>query len=532
MLELGSVLVESISVCSVLKTPRLVSNRRYKVDPTRGSVLVKLIQLDQQVCRWDRLPVITSEFLRIVDDPTKCGPDDIAPPLTLLSIPEATREQQKILAEKFDRFQNKLYGPAQPAYRSSLRSPSSATTMSDLSPSERWKAGESLEGNRRIRIGYLSADFRSHPVAMLLAETIEYQDRERFEVFAYSFGPDDGSSWRKRIERAVDQFVDMEAWSFDRSIQRIVDDRIDILIDLQGHTGDGRSEILLHRPAPVQVLFLGYAGTSGARHIDFAVVDKRVVPPEASEAFSEKLVYLPNCYMPADSKRLDNVSRYSIDERLEARRRSDLPDNGIVYCCFSASYKIAKPIFDVWLNVLRRVPDSVLWLRIDLPSTIRNLRDYTQAAGLDPSRLVFSERVSVTEHLTRHQLADLYLDTYPYNQHSTAGDAIRLGLPLITCSGETMASRVAGSYLKALALDELVTESLSDYEAKIVELSESPGELKRVRETLEKSLETTDLFDGRAFAQKLEAAYWAMFKQFLSGQPFQTIDLSGGLLRV
>jgi predicted O-linked N-acetylglucosamine transferase (SPINDLY family) len=370
----------------------------------------------------------------------------------------------------------------------------------------------------KLRLGYLSADFRQHPVAHLVAELFKLHDRLRFEVIAYSYGPDDGGPLRARIAMGCDQFVDLTVASLVDAARRINHDGVDILIDLMGHTQWARTEILALRPAPLQVSYMGYLGTMGADFIDYIITDRFVSPPEQAPSFVEKFAYLPDCFMI-------NHPQGEMERRLPTRRECGLPETGFVFCCFNNSYKITPEVFTIWMRLLRHVPDSVLWLLEANTNMAANLRREAQDRGVNPNRLVFAHRVSLDTHLARLGLADLFLDTLPYNAGATAGNALWAGLPLLTCAGETFISRVAGSLLTAIRLPELVTNSLPEYEARALHLARHPAELAELRERLSKNRLTAPLFDSPRFTRHLETAYQLMWDQYLRGEAPKRIEV-------
>ena len=369
----------------------------------------------------------------------------------------------------------------------------------------------------RIRLGYLSADFRRHAVAVLLAGLIEHHDRRRFEVVGYSYGPDDYSALRARLERAFDRFVDIRDMPRRRAAELIHADAVDILIDLNGYTGDSRAEILTYRPALIQVNYLGFTATMGADFIDYIIVDPFVVPVDQQAFFSERLVHLPDCYQCNDDKR-------EIAECTPSRAECGLPETGFVFCCFNNSYKITPAFFDIWMRLLAAVPDSVLWL---LDPSVKgasslveaNLAREAAARGVLPERLIFAPVLPLSEHLARHRCADLFLDTLPFNAHVTASDALWAGLPLLTCAGNTFVGRVAGSLSRAVGLGELVTTSLEEYEALALRLARDVGLLIGLRERLAQNRLTCSLFDTERYARNLETAYSRMWERWRAGRP-------------
>ena len=349
----------------------------------------------------------------------------------------------------------------------------------------------------RLRLGYVSSDFRIHAMAFLMTEVWERHDRGRFETYAYSIGPREDSPLRRRIEAAFEHFADCADESVEQTAQRIRTDRIDLLIDLNGYTTHARGEIFALRPAPVQLQWLGFLGTLGAEHIDYIITDRFATPESQQPYFTERFLALPECYCPSDTRR-------AVAAQTPGRAESGLPVQGFVFCCFNDAYKIVPEVFDVWMRLLTRVRGSVLWLSPGRAIAIDNLRREASTRGVDPARVVFAPRVPLPQHLARHAHADLFLDTILYNAGTTANDALFMGLPVLTCAGTTMASRVAGSQLQAIGLPELVTESLADYEALALKLATSPELLGSYRERLRANRATHPLFDMARFVRGLE----------------------------
>ena len=362
-----------------------------------------------------------------------------------------------------------------------------------------------------VRIAYLSADFRQHPVANLIAELFEQHDRSRFEIIGVSFGVDDKSEMRSRLVAAFDQFYDVRRRSDGEVAKLLHDLQVDIAIDLMGYTRELRSGILAYRPAPIQVSYLGFPGTMGAEFIDYIVADKTVAPFEHQPFYTEKIVHLPDCYQVNDTKR-------KIAERTPTRQEAGLPEQGFVFCCFNNNWKITPDVFSVWMRLLHAVEGSVLWLLGDNRSTERNLRKEAQARGIDPARLVFASRLPLAEHLARHRVADLFLDTLPYNAHTTASDALWTGLPVLTREGTAFAGRVAASLLHAIGLPEFVTHSIEDYEALALRLAKDPSLLKGYRNRLATNRLTHPLFDTERFRRHIEAAYLQMWEIWQRGE--------------
>jgi predicted O-linked N-acetylglucosamine transferase (SPINDLY family) len=363
----------------------------------------------------------------------------------------------------------------------------------------------------RIRVGYISAQFRHNAGAYLTAGLIERHDRSRFEIFGYSYGVDDGSPMRARIAAAFDWFVDIASLSDSDAARLIQGDGIDILVDLDGFAGSVRTAIAARRPAPIQVNYLGYPGTMGADFIDYIVVDPIVVPPDQQPFFTERLVHLPGCYQCNDDRR-------AIVEQTPSRFECGLPETGFVFCCFNNSYKIAPTVFDVWMHLLLASPKSVLWLFDANPWAKANLAAEATTRGVNPERLVFAPQRPNAEHVARYRLADLFLDTLPYNAHTTASDALWAGLPVLTCLGDSFPGRVGGSLLRAVGLDELISTSLQEYEALALKLSRESDLLLEFRTRLARNRTACLLFDTARFARKIETAYQRMVEMRMAGR--------------
>jgi protein O-GlcNAc transferase len=356
----------------------------------------------------------------------------------------------------------------------------------------------------RIRIAYLSADFRQHATAELIAGLIERHDRALFEIAAISFRRDDGSVMRRRLMRGFDRFFDVEAQS-DVEVARLLrDGEFDIAVDLKGHTEGARPGILAHRPCPVQVNYLGYPGTIAAPWLDYILADAKALPFSEQDFYSEKIVHLPHCYQVNDVTRPIGA--------VPSRAEAGLPQHGFVFCCFNAAWKITPALFDLWMRLLDGVAGSLLWLLHDNETARRNLKARAAARGIDPARLVFAPRLPSAAHLARHRLADLFVDTLPYNAHTTASDALWAGLPVLTCRGRQFDGRVAASLLETMGLPELVTHSLEEYEAMALALARDPARLAGLRTRLAESRRTSPLYDTDGFRRHIEAAYLRMME--------------------
>jgi protein O-GlcNAc transferase len=367
--------------------------------------------------------------------------------------------------------------------------------------------------NKKIRIGYYSADFREHPVGFLTAELFEKHDKENFELYAFYSGPATNDLTHKRIRSAFDQFIDIRKIS-DKDVAQLSRElAIDVAVDLTGWTQDMRIGIFSYRAAPVQVNFLGYAGTIGASYYDYLVADNTVIPEINKPHFSEKIIYLPNSLMPRDRT-------CEPSNQVFQKSKFYLPENKFVYCAFNGNYKIHPRTFDSWIKILKKVPGSVLWLSNCHTLAKTNLRREAEMRGVSADRLVFADRLDhVEDHFARHRLADLFLDTIPYNAHTTASDALWSGLPVLTCMGESFASRVAASLLNAIGLPELITNNQEQYEALAIELALNPEKLGTIKQRLDKNRLTSPLFDTDLLTKHLEAAYTQMYERYHADLP-------------
>jgi len=358
----------------------------------------------------------------------------------------------------------------------------------------------------RIRIGYYSADFYEHATAYLIAEIFELHDKTRFEVIAFHFGPLTGDQMQRRIQLAVDSFHDVSHQSDYGVAQLSRDLGVDIAIDLKGFTQNQRSGIFANRAAPVQINFLGYPGTMGADYIDYIIADVELIPEESRSYYTEDIIYLPGSYQPNDRQR-------AISADTPTRSQLGLPDQGFVYCCFNNNFKINPDVFDAWLEILNSVPGSVIWLLEDNPSATRNLRREAHSRGLAMDRIFFAQRAPLADHLARHRVADLFLDTWPYNAHTTASDALWAGLPVLTLRGESFAARVGASLLRAVDLPELIMETRENYVKKAIDLGRNPALLTALKERLRLSRTTASLFDSVSYTRNLEAAYLELMEE-------------------
>jgi predicted O-linked N-acetylglucosamine transferase (SPINDLY family) len=472
----------------------------------RGGVLCELKRYDEALVSYDRAQTIMPDqkFLAGNRFSTKMFLCDwnnftneceylvtavqagrpVVPPFTLLAIPSSVEDHLKC-AQIF----------------SAYKHPDSAERI--------WR-GERYSHDR-IRVAYISADFRDHPVAHLLAELFERHDRARFETIAISLGLDDQSEMRTRLKGVFERFIDVRNKS-DAEVAGLMRElEVDIAVDLMGFTAGARPAILAFRAAPIQVNYLSYPGIVGTDFIDYILADRFVIPEEQRELFSEPVVYLPDTYLGYDTKR-------KISERIPARAELGLPETGFVFCAYNNSYKIMPAVFDIWMRLLRAIEDSVLWLTSTSAGTETNLRREAAARDIDPSRLIFASYMPrVEDHLARYRAADLFLDTLPFNAQTTACDALWVGLPMVTRLGETFVGRVAASVLSAVGLPELITHSAEEYEALALKLARNPALLGEIKAKLKRNRASYPLFDSARFTRHIEAAYTTMWERWQRG---------------
>ena len=363
----------------------------------------------------------------------------------------------------------------------------------------------------KIRVAYVSADLREHPVSALLAGVFEKHDRGQFEIIAISLRPVEQTLMGQRIRAAFDSFIDVSKMS-DRAAAELMRERqIDIAVDLMGYTQGSRTAILAHRPAPIQVNYLGFPGGMGATYVDYLLADEFLIPTAQRPHYREKVIWLPECFQANDDQRATGSA--------PTRRQFGLPEMGFVFCCFNNHYKFNPQCFAVWMRLLRQVPGSVLWLVAEDPAVRNNLERAATKHDVDAKRLIFAPRISYDDHLARLSCADLFLDTLPFNGGATASDALWAGVPVLTCAGEALASRMAGSLLTSVGLPELITHDLTKYESLALNLATTPGLLADYRARLARSRVASPLFDSERFCRHLESAYVAMRHRCESGKP-------------
>jgi protein O-GlcNAc transferase len=442
--------------------------RALELDPRDASSVAMLAHARQRCCAWDDLAPLFAKLEHMLDAPQALSWPVV--PFPLLAMPLAPRQ----LLAAARQWAHSL-APERPVPR----------------PPWPMRPGE------RLRVGFVSSDFRPHPLLIVLTELWERLDRNRIETFAYGLLPEDKSEAGGRTRRAFEHFRDVSADTDAAIAQRIRDDRIAILFDLNGYTTHARSQIFAFRPAPLQINYIGFPGTLGAPWYDYIVVDRFVAPPTMQAAYTERFLYMPHAHYPSDTTRAPHGAPPS-------RRQCGLPESGLVFCNFNASYKILPEVYAVWMRLLHRVPGSVLWLLETEPVAKANLCREAQRAGVAPERLVFAPLVAPSDHVARNAAADLFLDTLPYGGHTTVNDALLAGLPVLSCIGDTLPSRIAGSELHAIGLPELVARDLGEYEAVALRLALHPSELASLRTRLAANRGTHPLFDMVRYARDFE----------------------------
>ncbi|MRX11239.1 methyltransferase domain-containing protein [Pseudoduganella sp. FT25W] len=434
-----------------------------RVDPQQANVMTHWVHLRQKQCEWPVYHGLENVSVATMMEGTSA--------LAMLSA-SADPAQQLAAAKRF--VSEKINAAVAPL------------------------TGQHGYGHQRLRIGYLSSDFCSHAVSILTAELYELHDRSKFEVYAFSWSREDGSPIRARVVKAMDHYIRIDQLNDEQAARAIRAHEIDILVDLHGLTLGARPQILAYRPAPVQLTYLGFPGSTGLPGVDYVIADEFLITPEMTAHFSEKPLYLPDTFQINDRQRAIAPT--------PTRASVNLPDEAFVFCSFNNNFKFTPDLFSTWMNILRRVPHSVLWLVADYPEVRENLYRYAEQAGIDRQRIIFNGRAVPAEYLARYQLADLFLDTFPFNAGTTASDALWAGLPLLTCAGQTFSSRMAGSLLRAVDLPQLITYNFADYEDKAVELANHPQRIAAMKRQLSANRLTCALFDSPRFVRNMEAA--------------------------
>jgi protein O-GlcNAc transferase len=464
------------------------------LEPDHKHALSGLASCAIKVCDWTRRDTLSDEVRRAIREHTS-----IIAPHVMLSY-SSDQSLQLLCAKNY--IQERIFVPPQPLWGGEI-----------------WR-------NEKIKVAYVSGDFRAHALAYPVVELFERHDRSKFEVIGISLGPDDRSEMRTRLMTAFDRFIEVATKS-DEDVARLINDlRVDIAVDLQGYHEGARPGIFAFRPAPIQVNYLAFPGTVGADFIDYIIADATVLPLDQQPHYSEKIVHLPGCYQVNDQKRI-------VAPGTPSREEAGLPVEGFVFCCFNNNWKITPAIFNVWMRLLGALDGSVLWLLNDNEHAVKNLRKEAAARIIDPKRLVFAERISIQDHLARHRLADLFLDTLPYNAHATANDALWAGLPVLTCQGEAFAGRVAASLLKAIGLSDLVTHTLEQYEALALRLARDRNLLRGYQDRLAENRLNHPLFDTNRFRPHIEAAYFRMWELWQQNEKPKSFEVAAkGLQKV
>ena len=453
------------------------------INPNSAKVRGQKLRQQAQICDWDGI----SEDLKLI--PELGIYDKEVSPFALLSLEDAP-DRHKIRSEVYSKAnfpQKPLAVPAKP-----------------------------VQSTNRIRIGYFSSDFKEHPVAYLIAKVLEKHNRNKFEIFGYSIHGKQHDRLGQRLINSFDFFADVQGLSDKDVALKARHDNIDIAIDLNGYTLNSRTGIFAYRAAPIQINFLGYPGTMGAHFMDYIVADKHLIPPENQKYFTEKQIYLPNTYMPTDNTR--TFSNHSM-----ARMDMGLPADSFVFCCFNNNYKITSLEFDIWMRLLTQVKGSTLWLRQSNQLSELNIKKEALKRKVNPERIVFAGRVPMDEHLARQRLADLFIDTFSFNAHTTAAEALWAGVPIVTRMGQGFASRVAGSLLKSVGLPELITTNEHDYEMLILELATKPSKLQKIRQKLAKNRLEQPLFDTEQYTKHIEEGFQKAYQNYCAGNTPQTI---------
>lgn len=451
--------------------------RAYQLRPTEPFLLGIILHYKMLICDWLELDVLYDSVLRDLRNGQK-----VVEPFGFQGISDS--ESDLLLAAKI--FANERYPLAKEATKAPIRG-----------------------RNEKIRVAYLCGEFRDQATSVLMTGIYESHDPEKFEIVALDNGWNDGGVLRSRMEKVFKEIIDISKMP-DLSVAQLIKTlNIDILVNLNGYFGEARSNVFAQHAAPVQVNFLGFPGTLGAPYMDYLIADEIVIPPTSREHYVEKIAYMPHSYQANDAKRI-------ISERQFSRSELGLPEQGFVFCCFNNNYKITPQTFDSWMRVLSAVKESVLWLIEDNPLAANNLKAEAEKRGVSPERIIFASRLPLPEHLARHRNADLFLDTLPYNAHTTASDALWAGLPVLTCMGKTFPGRVAASLLTALEVPELITHSVAEYERRAIELANNPDRLSLIKNKLLANRLEKPLFNTQMFAKDLEVLYSKMYERYLA----------------
>jgi protein O-GlcNAc transferase len=439
----------------------------------------QLIDILRQLCEWEKLKKISKKLDQMIDASLSRNVIIGATPFNTLIRSDSPQRNLKIA---------KLW----------------SENISASAKNSPFKY-DSPKNKPRLRIGYVSGDFTDHPVTHIMKSMFKFHDRKKFEIYCYSFNSGDNKGFRKQVKKNCDIFRDIDKLSFDESAKLIHKDKIDILIDLMGYTSGNRFEIFAKCPAPIQVSYLGFPGSTGADFIDYHIVDHVIVPPGEEINYSEKLVFMPDCYQINDGEQKISKKKYT-------RSEVGLPGNAFVFCSFNVVSKITRKMFKSWMKILAEVPNSVLWLPESMPEAEKNLKKF---AGLTSDRIIFGKHLPLEEHLKRLTLADLMLDTHPYSGGATTSHALRMGVPVVTLSGKSYISRMSSSLLTCAGLPELITEKIKDYEALTIKIAKNPKKFTEVKNKLKENLKTSSLYGTSKFTANLEKSYNKIWEDYL-----------------
>ena len=449
--------------------------RAYQLRPNEPFLLGIILHYKMLICDWLELDVLYEQVLRDLRNGHK-----VVEPFGFQGISDS--EGDLLMAAKI--FANERY----PLVKEGAKAPIGARS-------------------EKIRVAYLCGEFRDQATSVLMTGIYESHDSEKFEIYALDNGWNDGGILRSRMEKAFKEIVDISKMP-DLSVAQLIKTlNIDILVNLNGYFGEARSNVFAQHAAPIQVNFLGFPGTLGAPYMDYLIADEIVIPPASREYYVEKIAYMPYSYQANDAKRI-------ISERQFSRSELGLPEKGFVFCCFNNNYKITPETYSSWMRVLKAVEGSVLWLIEDNPLAANNLKIEAERRGVSPERIIFASRLPLPEHLARHRNADLFLDTLPYNAHTTASDALWVGLPVLTCVGRTFPGRVAASLLTALEVPELIVQSAEEYEHLAIELANNPSRLQGIKNKLLANRLKKPLFNTQMFTKDLEDLYSKMYERY------------------
>lgn len=480
-----SLLAEAYRYKNELATAFDISQRGLKLDPNHINLQAGLAYISQRLCKWDTQEQFFAKVCKNSLTSIKAGQTPaLRPFIAVVSSPDA--QLNLAIARAHARERQQSVQQLQLVFEHNRR-----------------------QEDAKLNIGYVSTGFQDHPTGRMIASFFKFHDRDRFKIHAYALSPSDRSMYRKQIKETVDVFYDVSALSTKDIAQRIYQDRIDILVDFDGYLAGNRMDVFALRPAPLQITYLGFPGTTGADFFDYLIADRIVIPVDQQKYYSEKIIYMPMCYQ------VNNIEQKGSHKRL-TRKQFGLPDNAFVYCCFNVSYKIDRQTFSSWMKILKRLPDAVLWLLDYNPSTTDNLRSAASGFGIAPERLIFTPPLPKFEHLSRHQLCDVFLDTFICNAHSTASDALWAHVPLVTLQGTHFASRVAASLLTHLGLEKLVAHSPQEFEDIAVNLASDRQLLAEVKGCLSQRVDER-LYNTSFFVEQIEIAYLKVWERYLEG---------------